>query len=65
MNPLDGMSQQSRPFINTMDHRHDEGVDALDWDPTDPRKKNLKKPTRRYSFEHPSASKRSAEANSR
>ena len=59
MNPLDGVSQQSKPFVNTMDQRQDDGVDPLDWDPTDPKKKNLKKPTRRYSFEHPSASKRS------
>jgi hypothetical protein len=33
-----------------------EGVDASDWDPSDPTKKKLK-PHRKFSFEHPSIKK--------
>jgi hypothetical protein len=41
-----------------------EEVDPLDWDPNDPLKKRMRKPSRRFSFEHPNATNQSGRKSS-
>ncbi len=72
MNPLEMSGRSNRRFelqnklaggvFQQSGAEEDNGVDASDWDPNDPAKRTVKKKQRRYSFEHPSSSKRQKSA---